>query len=452
MMKELLSYLESKSILILGFGLEGKSTYRFLIEKFPERQFTIADRNTETCKNAIIRESDMVFSGEEYLEQVVNFDLIIKSPGIRQRDVYAISQEVDISSQTDLIFRFFSKQSIGITGTKGKSTTSSLIYYLLNGLGKEAALVGNIGKPAFDLLQDYSEKSFFVYELSSHQLQSVKHAPHFAILLNYFQEHLDYYRDYSEYKEAKYNITKYQKAENYFIFDADDGSITNMVADKMTKASCYRFSYEKGISDIFVESDKVLNTDNNVLFDMRAKRKLIGKHNEKNIMAALLLLQQMNIETSECQDLIENFNPLEHRLEFVVEKNGILFYNDSIATIPEASIAAIQALKKVETIILGGFDRGIFYDDLISFLASREEVKNIIFMGEAGERMREIFRSMKQQKKDYFVSSMEEAVSIAIDNTTKTNICLLSPAASSYDTYNNFEERGRAYKKIACKV
>ncbi len=449
-MKELLSYLESKSILILGFGLEGRSTYCFLIEKFPERQFTIADRNTETCKNAIIRESDMVFSGEKYLEQVVNFDLIIKSPGIKQRDVYAISQEVDISSQTDLMFRFFSKQCIGITGTKGKSTTSSLIYYLLNELGKEVALVGNIGKPSFDSLQNYSENSFFVYELSSHQLQSVKHAPHYAILLNYFQEHLDYYRDYSEYKEAKYNITKYQKAEDCFIFDADDESIMNMIADKKTKAKSYSFSFER-ISDIFVESEKVLNMDNKVLFDMRAKRKLIGKHNEKNIMAALLLLQQMEVETTECQNLIENFNPLEHRLEFVVEKNGILFYNDSIATIPEASIAAIQALKKVETIILGGFDRGISYDDLISFLVSREEVKNIIFMGEAGERMRGILRSMKQQKKDYFVSSMEEAVVIALENTTKANICLLSPAASSYDKYKNFEERGRAYKKIACK-
>jgi UDP-N-acetylmuramoylalanine--D-glutamate ligase len=168
-------------------------------------------------------------------------------------------------------------------------------------------------------------------------------------------------------------------------------------------------------------------------------------------MAVLAAIQALGIKTDELSAAISTFTPLEHRLEYIGEQKGILFYNDSIATIAEACIAAVEALGKVETLLLGGFDRGINYLPLMKFLVKRKEIRHLIFMGEAGKRMQEILSAHKHDKAVFFAVNMEDAVKIAKRETSQGSICLLSPAASSYDKYKNFEERGKDYKKIALK-
>ncbi|HDQ15916.1 MAG TPA: UDP-N-acetylmuramoyl-L-alanine--D-glutamate ligase [Bacteroidetes bacterium] len=446
-MQSLIQYLSDKKILLLGFGVEGQSSYRFLRKYLPKNSINIADKNPKLRENPLIHKDDNCFFGENYLEAVKNADIILKSPGIKMQEVLAIHPKAKISSQSDLMFRFFPSHCIGITGTKGKSTTSTLLHYLLSQRMKDVFLVGNIGKAAFDFV-DISEEAFFVYELSSHQLQSVRHSPHISILLNFFEEHLDYYKDYEAYKKAKFAICRYQQENDIFIYDKDDAAIAKLISEEQTLSRKISFS-NKDKSAAFFSDGNSIQSAGKKIYDLHSEKKLLGRHNEKNIMAVLAAIQALGIETDELSAAISTFTPLEHRLEYIGEENGILFYNDSIATIAEACIAAVEALGKVETLLLGGFDRGINYLPLIKFLIKRKEIKHLIFMGEAGNRMQEILNAQKHDKANFSAVSMKDAVEIAKRVTTKGKICLLSPAASSYDKYKNFEERGKDYKKIA---
>ncbi len=449
-MQSLIQYLSDKKILLLGFGVEGQSTYRFLRKYFPEKLISIADKNPKLRENPLIQAKDSCFCGENYLNAVKDADIILKSPGIKMQDVLALHPNANISSQSDLMFRFFSARCIGITGTKGKSTTSSLLYHLLKELKKDVFLVGNIGKAPFDYV-DISEKALFVYELSSHQLQSVRHSPHIAILLNFFEEHLDYYNDYEAYQKAKFAICRYQEADDIFIYDKDDATIIKGISEEQVLSQKISFSTIDKNAALFSDGNFIQSADKRI-YDLHLERKLLGKHNERNIMAVLAGIQALGINTEEASAAISTFKPLEHRLEFIGEEKGVLFYNDSIATIAEACIAAVEALQKVETLLLGGFDRGINYHPLIDFLIKRKEIRNLIFMGDAGKRMLAILAAQKHDKAGFFAKNMEDAVKIAKRETSKDKICLLSPAASSYDQYNNFEERGKDYKKIALRI
>lgn len=448
-MQSLIQYLSDKKILLLGFGVEGQSSYRFLRKYFPENSINIADKNPKLRENPLIHKDDNCFCGDNYLEAVKNADIILKSPGIKMQEILAIHPKAKISSQSDLMFQFFPSRCIGITGTKGKSTTSTLLHYLLSKRMKDVFLVGNIGKAAFDLV-DISEEAFFVYELSSHQLQSVRHSPHISILLNFFEEHLDYYKDYEAYKKAKFAICRYQQANDIFIYDKDDAAIAKLISEEQPLSIKMPFSVKDKEASVFKDGN-IIQSANKRLYDLATERKLLGKHNEKNIMAVLATIQALGIETDELSAAISTFTPLEHRLEYIGEQKGILFYNDSIATIAEACIAAVEALGKVETLLLGGFDRGINYLPLMKFLVKRKEIRHLIFMGEAGKRMQEILGAHKHDKAVFFAVNMEDAVKIAKRETSQGSICLLSPAASSYDKYKNFEERGKDYKKIALK-
>jgi UDP-N-acetylmuramoylalanine--D-glutamate ligase len=449
-MKALVQFLSDKKILLLGFGVEGQSSYRFLRKYFPEKSISIADKNPKLIENTLIQEKDSCFCGENYLDAVKNADIILKSPGIKMQDVIALHPNANISSQSDLMFQFFASRCIGITGTKGKSTTSTLLHYLLSKLKKDVFLVGNIGKAPFDLV-DISEKAIFIYELSSHQLQSVHHSPHIAILLNFFEEHLDYYKDYEAYKRAKFAICRYQQADDIFIYDKDDAAIAKLISEEQPLSKKICFSTKDKNAAVFSDGNSIQAADKRI-YDLNAERKLLGKHNEKNIMAVLAAIQALGIEADDLSAAISTFTPLEHRLEYLGEQKGILFYNDSIATISEACIAAVEALGKVETLLLGGFDRGINYLPLIKFLVKRKEIRNLIFMGDAGKRMQDILNAQKHDKAHYYAKNMEDAVKIAKRETSEGSICLLSPAASSYDQYKNFEERGKDYKKIALGV
>jgi len=449
-LKEILG---NNSILILGFGKEGRSSYKLVRQLIPESKITIADKNKEAFlpdKFQGIGACELI-SGDGYLIGLDKYDLIIKSPGIPRHFIPTNINAKKVTSQTELFLGLFSKQTIGITGTKGKSTTSSLVFHILSAYFNEVVLVGNIGVPPFDMIDDIHEKTRIVFEMSGHQLENISISPHYAVLLNIFQEHLDHFETYEAYQNAKFNISRFQNTEDYFIYNSDDPLISKQVEKGVTATNLLSFSMvQKTGNGIVGNENGEISLNQNQLLDLKDREQLPGRHNLMNIMAAVLVCRKMGVPNDAIRDAIKGFKGLPHRLEYMGEFKGIRFYNDSIATVPEAVIEAVKTLKEVDTLILGGKDRGIDYKGLVDFLLEGS-LRNIIFIGEAGKRiLKEIYSKDKHPGMNCFpIKGFQEMGNIIKENTRRGKICLLSPAASSYDMFSSFEERGEAFKKIA---
>jgi UDP-N-acetylmuramoyl-L-alanine---L-glutamate ligase len=454
MVELLKNKLENKKILLLGFGREGRSSYHLIRKILPQIPLTVADSDSSVKEVPMVAKDQNVsfILGPGYLDALDQFDLIIKSPGITLKDLpYSISRE-KMTSQTDLFLQFYSGQVIGITGTKGKSTTSSLLQHVLKRAGKNPILVGNIGQPAFDYIDEILPETPIVFEMSSHQLEYLTISPYISVLLNLFQEHLDAYPSFRDYQLAKMNITLFQQEGDHFIFSADDPLIRGFVNEFKLTRNYLPFSFESELCDGCFVRDSWIFLANECMsepfLNLEKKRKLKGDHNVRNIMAVVNVCQIMGIDHDIIRESIAGFTGLEHRLEYAGEFQGIHFYNDSIATIPEAAMEAVKALGNVDTIVLGGFDRGIDYSGFAKFL-SVSGVRNFIFTGEAGNRIRESFIKVKRdEQKEFLIQKFDEFRDIAMKVTRPGSICLLSPAASSYDEFPNFEIRGKRFKEL----
>ncbi|MFA4850934.1 MAG: UDP-N-acetylmuramoyl-L-alanine--D-glutamate ligase [Bacteroidales bacterium] len=443
--------IDGKRLLILGFGREGESTYRFLRKHFPDILITVADKNPEISGKIKDLNTELIV-GEQYLDSLDDFDIIFKTPGISLNFLPVKVDPKKITSQTDIFLDYFSSQIIGITGTKGKSTTSSLIFHIIKLFTTNAVLVGNIGVPPFDHLDEITENTKIIYELSSHQLEYIMKSPHIGILLNLFQEHLDHYGTFGTYQQSKFNITRYQEISDSFIFNADDILIRKLVSDANLERNYIGCSLQNIQSKgCWMDHEKLYFSDGTgepIIIDLSTGRLLKGNHNVRNIMAAVCACKLTGVPDDVISEGIRAFKGLEHRMEYVGEFNGIHFYNDSIATIPEATIEAVKTLKNVDTLILGGFDRGIEYNKLVEFIAG-SAIRNILLLGEAGKRIQDGLKQYNTSGKIILhIQSLEDAVRIAKEKTAKSKICLLSPAAASYDKFKNFEERGSLYKKL----
>jgi UDP-N-acetylmuramoylalanine--D-glutamate ligase len=444
--------LENKRILLLGFGKEGQSSYRFIRSRLPNIPLSIANQNRDIDKAIFSNDPyTNLITGAHYLEIIPEYDLVLKSPGVSLKNIISQLDRSKISSQTDLFLQAFAPQCIGVTGTKGKSTTASLLYHVLKHADKSVLMAGNIGIPLFDIMEDISRETMIVMELSSHQLEFIQRSPHVGILLNLFEEHLDHYRDFSAYQQAKYNIARYQSCGDYFIYNTEDPLISTLLETDPIASQRIGFSfYPNPLSISCVRKDHFLLTKDGTeekICKITDHFPLTGNHNLLNTAAVLAALGCIaDINTAQIESAIYLFHGLPHRLELIGEIGGITFYNDSISTIPQASIAAIQALKKVNTIILGGFDRGIDYQPLINFLAS-SEVEHLIFTGNAGKRMLELSTTL-QDKQLFFRDTYPEIVALAKRCTKKGSVCLLSPAAASYDAFRNFEHRGDIFREL----
>ena len=453
MLELLKNKLADKKIILLGFGREGRSTYQLIRKIFPLLPIVIADSDLSIKENPLVaNDPDVSFRlGPGYLDLPDQYDLIIKSPGITLKDLqYALPKE-KITSQTDLFLQAYSDQVIGITGTKGKSTTSALLHYILKKAEKDSILLGNIGRPAFDCIEDIAPETHIVFELSSHQLEYITRAPHISVVLNLFQEHLDAYCSFRDYQLAKMNISLYQQEKDFFIFNGDDALISGLINEFGLIRNYCPFSFATEVADgSFVKNGWIYCSDECIepVIDLSKKRKLKGDHNVKNIMAVINICRILGVENEIIQEGVAGFTGLEHRLEYAGAFHGIHFYNDSIATIPEAVIEAVKTLGTVDTLILGGFDRGIDYTALTGFL-STSVVRNFIFVGEAGRRINEVFRKIKRPDQNEFqINKFDDFQPIAMKVTRSGTICLLSPAASSYDEFPNFEFRGRRFKEL----
>lgn len=450
-MKQLIeNYLKNKKVLIAGFGKEGRSTLRFLQANLPQIKPAVADKNValEISDEEKAGVSDF-FLGEKYQDSLAGFDVIIKSPGMDFRDKMPDLTEKTILSQTSLFVEKYHRQIIGITGSKGKSTTSSLIYHILKESGLKTILVGNIGLPALDFCDQIGESTMIVFEMSAHQLEIVSHSPHIAVLLNLYQEHLDYFRTFENYALAKLNILKFQ-SENDFCLLPDNNRIPDIEGINLVcRGKQIRLLAEGKNADFYLEDQHfVVESSSDEKIDISGKR-LYGNHNLRNILTATAVCRLAGAQADMISAAVSTFQPLEHRLEYVGNFAGIDFFNDSISTIPEATTEAVKTVQHAETLILGGFDRGIDYDGLVDFLGT-SQVRNFIFTGPAGKRIARLFEPKKAAwQRCFTVGKFAEIAALIREVTSPGKACLLSPAASSYDEFKNFEERGSVFKKIA---
>lgn len=419
--------LSGKRILIAGVGREGKSTLRFLQQYMPDAIVGIADKN-ESAFQDVDKERYDLFFGDDYLRAASDYDIVIKTPGISVKDI-----DIDlslISSQTDLFLEAYHNQVVGVTGTKGKSTTSSLIYHLLKESGNDVILAGNIGIPILDCVSDINERTIVVYELSAHQLQFINRSPHVGILLNVFEEHLDHFGTFEKYKDAKVNVLRYMD-------DADVAVVNQSIVN----------SQQSTVAKRCVDFESYDFDDYNIDWNQIP---LLGEHNKRNVKAALCACKSYGLLIENLIPHLYTFKSLEHRQEFVGVFNGVKFFNDSISTIPQATIAALQTIKNVNFLLLGGFDRGIDYEPLVTYLKDNV-LPCILITGQAGQTINAKLQEAGYKGNVLEYTDMESAFEIIGNLAKNGDVCLLSPAAASYDRYKNFEERGRVFKELAKK-
>lgn len=360
MIKEIINFLKDKKIAILGFGIEGKSTYKFIKKYLPEQQVDILfKQKDEQCSSNIDfieAEKDKftrIIVGDTYLNNLEQYDVIIKSPGISLKDIDLSKIKNKITSQLELFLEHSKVFTIGITGTKGKSTTSSLIYEVIKEQNSNVELLGNIGTPIFDDIEKINEETIVVLEISSHALEYIKRSPNIAIILNIYEEHLDHYKSFQKYIDAKFNIFKFQKEKDIAIFNLDNENIKKQNHNFKKTDYAVTMKQKNSITEntMYIKDDYIYCNDTK-MYCIKDKRKLKGNHNLNNIMFVLAVSNILKLNINKAIESINEFKPLEHRLEYVGTFNGIQYYNDSIATIPEATIESIKALKNINTIIV----------------------------------------------------------------------------------------------------
>jgi UDP-N-acetylmuramoyl-L-alanine---L-glutamate ligase len=443
-----LDELGKKSILILGFGTEGQATYEFVRKHWPSKPLSIADQRTidEFSEDVIRRiQDDTALNlnlGPRYLDSAdgYNCEVIIKTPGIPATiDAIVRARKAGriLTSHSQIFLTNYPRDRvIGITGTKGKSTAASLIHHILKSAGIPAELVGNIGQPPLARIDAAPAGTYFVHEFSSHQLAEIETSPHIAVLLNIVPEHLDYYATFDEYVSAKENITRFQTPADFLIYAADY-PVPSAIAGR-SKATLRPFSMTDRI-------DEIINVE---------EIPLRGRFNLENVMAAIAVATLCGVAAAQMGEAIKTFHPLPHRLEPAGTYKGITFYDDSIATVPRATLAALEALgPDVQTLILGGHERNLDFTELGANLPG--SVKTVILFPPTGTR---IWKAIETNSKHatlpeaLFVRDMEQAVKIAYQRTDQGKICLLSPASPSFGTFKDYRERGDLFKAFVRKL
>lgn len=453
MLEELLSFLENKKIVILGFGIEGEASYKFLRRHFPKQKLYIADkRDISINPNEVVKKvledvkKDLVeiSFGEDYLKNLKDFDLILKTPGLSFKGINISKFKDKIYTSIDLFLKYYNNVTVGVTGTKGKSTVSTIIYEVLKNEGKDVFLLGNIGLPILDQVENIKTDSIIVIELSSHQLQFMKYTTQIAILINIFPEHLDHYTSYDEYIKCKYNMfINSENMKNIF----PEFKQTQIYGKETEAMLNYKYKYNEEAICVDIE-DEIYG---DIIEKLNLKIK--GQHNIQNAMFALIVADILNIDILKAIETIKNFKGLPHRLEYVTSYKGVSYYNDSISTIPESTITALKTLKETNTLIIGGLNRELNYTTLVKFLNEIYEMqayglKNILLLPDTGH---EIEKDIRDEYNKIKVQDVNEAVIKAVE-ITEEGVCLLSPAAASYGFYTNFEERGNIFKETIKKI
>lgn len=427
-------------IAILGYGLQGRAAYEYWQQG---NEITICDADEST---AVPKEAGKQL-GPDYLKNLDKFDLIVRSPKIHPRDIVANNSTGVLEKVTTVTNEFLrvcpTTNVIGVTGTKGKGTTSTLITKMLEADGKTIHLGGNIGTPPLEMLKNNIQKDdYVVLELANFQLIDLKYSPHIAVCLMVVPEHLDWHKDMEEYITAKQQLFANQVAGDIAIYYAkNDISKQAASAGLGTKIPyCQMPGAEVADSKIIIEGQSICDV---------SELKLLGKHNWQNVCAAVTAVWQITKNTEAMRSVLTAFSGLEHRLEFVREVDGVRYYNDSFAVTPDSAVAAMNAIPGTKVAIMGGFDRQLPLENFAKGIASESgKIRKVLLIGASAERTAQAFSSIGFSN---YTISKETFIANIVANATSYakpgDSVVLSPGFPSFDMFKNFEERGLEFKK-----
>ncbi len=460
-LQEFERYIYNKKIAIIGLGIsnlplldyfadKGAQVTVFDHRKIDEIDKVILDKITSRC---------IKFSfGKHCLVNLVGFDIIFRSPTCRP-DIHELKAEsvrgAVITSEIEMVVELCPGKIIGVTGSDGKTTTSSLIYEILKEKGYNCYLGGNIGIPLFTKIKDMKKDSIVVLELSSFQLMNMQISPQISVITNISPNHLDMHKNYDEYISSKKNIFKHQKENGIVVLNYDNDITKTFLSEINGKV---RFFSSKNRLDNGVIYDKgiIKSCEDGVrrhVITIDDAISLQGIHNYENICAAIAATESL-VETSIQARAITKFKGVEHRLEFVRNINGVKWYNDSIGTSPTRTIAGLNSFDKKVTLIAGGYDKNLDYKCIAKPIV--DKVDNLILCGATADKIEEaVVHELKSEKKElpiYRFTSLEECVYKAYEICSENEVVLFSPASASFDMYKNFEERGKAFKELVNKI
>jgi len=446
--------LKGKKVLVIGFGKTGKAATQFLLN----RQASVIVTDKKTCWE---REDDLDFfkkRGTEFVlgshpaELFLRPDIIVISPGV-DSNLKGLSdaqkQGIPVMSEIELASRFITVPIIAVTGTNGKTTTTSLIAEILQHSGFSVFMGGNIGTPLINVVQDAVQADFIVVELSSFQLETIKEfTPHIAILLNLSEDHLDRHSSFNSYCKIKFRIFINQSREDFAIVNRTDEACTPMIPGLTPQVVSFGSPSFSG-KGVYFDPQFLYyrqEDDSTHAYEL-AKVKLLGEHNKENMAAAVAAAELCGCPQGKIQESLELFRGLEHRLEYVQKIEEVSFYNDSKATNIDSLVKALQSFPGNILLIAGGREKGGDYEDLKKEIETK--VKMIILLGEAREKFFRLFHSLTSTR---LVEGMEQAVQVAFQNAQGGDVVLLSPGCASFDMFSNYEERGKIYKEAIVKL
>ncbi|MBU9712421.1 UDP-N-acetylmuramoyl-L-alanine--D-glutamate ligase [Evansella tamaricis] len=448
-----ISQFKDKQVLVLGLAKSGTAAAELLLKL--GANVTVNDRNPLKENPDAQRLQELgaeVICGSHPIELIhAQLDYVVKNPGIRYDNSLvekAISLEIPVITEVELAFLISEADIIGITGSNGKTTTTTYIYEMMKGSKREPFIAGNIGKVACEVAQKVTEKNVMVTELSSFQLMGIeKFEPKIALLLNIVEAHIDYHGSLNEYMTAKAKIFKNQTEMDYLIYNADDVGVSELVTSGQAKSKLIPFSTTNPVNWGGCVKDGWLEVFGESLIPLE-DMSLPGEHNVANGLAAACAAILSGAKKEQVIEVLKSFRGVEHRLQFVASHEGRKFYNNSKATNVPATITALKAFEQPVILLAGGLDRGLSFDGLLPYLKG---VKSVITYGETAEKIAATAREAGIDN-IHVRPSLDLAVPTAFEQSEQGDVILLSPACASWDQFKTFEERGNHFVQAVKKI
>lgn len=444
--------LSGKKVLVFGSGKSGIGAADLLgqVGACP----LIYDGNAEIDKEAVLHKTEHVKEMEIYAGELPgdvqkSLDLVVLSPGV-PTDLPLVKsfyeQGLPVWGEVELAYRIGKGRVLAITGTNGKTTTTALLGKIMSDAEDSVFVVGNIGTPYTSKALEMKENSTTVAEISSFQLETVEEfAPEVSAILNITEDHLNRHHTMEEYIRVKELIVKNQKPENYCILNYED-EVLREFGKHIVPKTVYFSSERKLEEGIYLDGDQIiLKTDREEIPVVRTgELKLLGKHNFENVMAAVAMAYYAGVSIENIRKSICEFTAVEHRIEYVTEKNGVVYYNDSKGTNPDAAIKGIQAMNRPTLLIGGGYDKGSSYDEWLNSFDGK--VRYLVLIGQTKEKIRDAAERLGVCP-CILCGDLEEAVKVCAEKANPGDAVLLSPACASWGQFDNYEQRGDMFKE-----
>jgi len=437
------------NVAILGYAVDGASTTEYWHKKGAD--ITVCDQKTDIDLPGYVTAK----LGPDYLKDLGQFDLLVRTPGLYPNDIGAANPEAPdilkkVTTGLDEFFANCPAPIIGVTGTKGKGTTCTLIYKMLQAAGKKTFLGGNIGKPPLDFLAEVTPDTFVVLEISNFQLIDFAGHPKVAVCLMLTPEHQDWHQTVQEYYATKERLFAQQTDEDLVVYNASNDVSKKVATTSHGQLIPYFVPPENESptvkSGAYVDGDTIYMQETAIC--KTGDVALLGRHNLENVCAAIAAVWQIiggNIQV--ITQVVKDFAGMEHRLEFVRELDGVKYYNDSFATTPEATVAAIKAFKQPKVIILGGYDKGIPFFDVVNEVV-KSDTRQVIAIGDTGEKIIELLVQRGFEKITLGGNTMPEIVKAAKNAAQLGDVVLLSTACASFGLFKNYKDRGDQFKTV----